>query len=223
VGTELAVVMGHKLVARQIASLPSLLNEFFAPHRHHIQVRVEHGYTGQIVEAEDGGWDWEGSELDDWELQEGQLEEEDLWAWGWDLESGQSFEEWFQTEELSGYVSLIGCYGMSLSVGAKALMLSTGIRWHHFVFDSITQDDLRQFLSYFTRFFGEKTVLYLSDGIAHGNDAICRMEQGLSIEEILSWLATQEAPAQTLREMITTVYREDTKCWSPGGYYVEEL
>jgi hypothetical protein len=219
VGTELNVLMGHKLTARQIANLPSLLNEFFAPDLHRIQVRVEHGYTGKIVDSESGGWDWESSDSDYWELEQGQLEEEDLWAWCWRPENGQSFEEWSQDEESSGYFSLIGCYGMSLYVGSKTLILSTGIRWHHFVFDLITQDDLRPFLGYFTRFFGEKTVIYMPDSDIPDNWVV----QGWSLEQIRAWLADREAPAQTLREMITTVYRAETKCWSAQGYYVDEL
>lgn len=216
--------MGHSLMAAQIARLPSLLNEFFAPHRHHIQVRIEHGYTGSIVEAENGGWDWESSDFDDWELEQGKLEEEDLWDWGWYPEQGQSFEKWFQAEKSSGSICLRGCYGMAVYIGSRSLVLSTGIRWHHFVFDPITQGDLRRFLGCLVQFFGVSIVIYMPDDISPGCDVLSNcINQGLSLEESRAWLTSQEPPAQSLREMITTVYVGSTKCWSARGYYVEEI
>ncbi|HAZ43296.1 MAG TPA: hypothetical protein DDW76_29560 [Cyanobacteria bacterium UBA11369] len=222
--TELNVLLGHNLDATRIADLPTLLNQYFAPYLHQIQVRVDHGYTGTIVQAEDDGWDWQGSENDDWELQLAKLEDEDLWNWGWYSEQSDSFENWFQEQQLYGYVHLVGCYGMSLLVGSNSLVLSTGIRWDHFVFDPIVQNDLRQFLRYLAKFFGTNSVIYMPDGTPPAchvaDDCVAK---GWSFEQILSWLQSQQAPAKFIREMIKTVYVESTKCWSPQGYYVEEI
>lgn len=79
--TDTCVLLSHDLDVTQIANLPTLLNQYFAPYIHQIQIRVDHGYTGTFVDSEDGSWNWQGSKDDNWELQLGKLEDEDLWDW----------------------------------------------------------------------------------------------------------------------------------------------
>lgn len=222
--TNLYVVLGHNLSAAQMAELPTLLNQYFAPHIHQIQVRVDHGYTGTLIEAEDGGWGWQASESDDRELQIGKLENEDLWNWAWYSEQGESFQDWFQRRQSYGYVPLIGCYEMSLLVGSSLLVLCTDIRWHHFVLDPIVQNDLRQFIHYFAAFLGTTSAIYMPDDVPPACNVIDEhMAQGRSFEQITHWLQSQEPPAKSMRETLKTVYVKSMKCWSAQGYYIEEF
>ncbi len=222
--TDTCVLLSHNLDVTQIANLPTLLNQYFAPYIHQIQIRVDHGYTGTFVDSEDGGWNWQGSEDDDWELQLGKLEDEDLWDWAWYPEQDGSFEDWFKRNQSYGYVSLAGPYGMSLSIGSSALVLRADIRWRHFAVDPIVQVDLRRFIQYLAWFLNADSAIYFPDDIPPGCDIVDGyFTKGWNFEEIVAWLKSQEPPKQSLSETIGVVYVGDTKYIAPQGYYIEKI
>lgn len=223
-GTDLDVAFGHSLDTPQIAALPTLLNQYFSEHGDQIQVRTDHGYSGTLVDGKDDGWDWEASDDDDWELQTGRLEDEALWEWGWYPEQDRPFEQWFRDQQNYGYLHLVGPYRMLLFVGARAAVLATDIRWAHFVFDLIVQNDIRLFTRFLTGFFGGHLAIYMPDGIPPAcyvaDDCVAK---GWGFNQILSWLYNQELPAASIKEMLETVYVGTTKCWSARGYYVDDF
>jgi hypothetical protein len=219
---DLDILLGHNLKSPQIAGLPKLLNQYFLPYAHQIQVRTDHGYTGQIVECMDGSWGWQEDDSDDeWKLQLGKLIEEDLWQWGECPKEGESFDNWFQEKQSHSLAYLVGCYGMIMFVYSNSVVLSTDIRWNHFIFDRIVQTDIKQFTRYLANCLGVRSAIYVPGGIEPYSDF--DLTNGFKFEQIVSWFQDREPPAKSIKAMIATAYYKDIKCWTPKGYYVENF
>ena len=223
---NLEIILGHDLDSDRIANLPTLLNRYFEPHLKNIQLRLEHGYVWSPVETLTGGWKWEESCFDDFIERRNCLEiEEDIWQWCYEEKYGESFEEWFQNHKSEGYIPLGGFAGLMLFVGEKAVCLGTDIRWHHFLLDSLLQEDLRNLIPYLLDFFGSncRSIIYVAEGCEPvGNILDDYIMKGWSIEQIIDRLYDIKPPVTSIKDSIVMGKDDETE-FKYDRYYVENI
>jgi hypothetical protein len=220
--TDLWIVMEHNLNSHQIADLPNLLNQYFAPYLQEIQIRGHRSVHNPDTELLD--WSWSLEELAVWEAQQDKLFNEDPWRWAWYPEEGTSFEEWFQDQQELGHFSLVGCYGMTLWVGARSIVLDPAMRLRFWVVDITFQTDLRNFLSYLADFFGTKSVLYFPDDLPPTNEILDYVSQGWSFSQIVDCVGSQQPPVTSIQNMLeTSIYASGRACLKLEGYYMEDV
>jgi hypothetical protein len=224
---DLEIIFGHNLDSDRIANLPTLLDRYFTPHLKNIQLRLDHGYVWDMVKTPTGGWKWKESYCDD--LYEGRNLlgiEEDVWQWCYEEKDGESFEEWFQNQKLEGYIPLNGCAEMMLFVGEKAVCLGTDIKWHHFLLDSIVQEDLHNFIPYLLDFFDSdcRSIICAAGGCGvAGSIADEYITQCWSIEQIISHLKEIQPPVKSIKDMIISNNNDEIESLKYDDYYVENL
>jgi hypothetical protein len=152
--------------------------------------------------------------------------EEDVWQWCYEEKYGESFEEWFQNHKSEGYIPLDGFAGLMLFVGETAVCLGTDIKWHHFLLDSIVQEDLRNFVPYLLDFFGSdcRSIIYTAGGCEPAaailDDYIIK---GWSIEQIISRLHDIKPPVKSIKNLIITDKDGEIESFKSDRYYVENL
>jgi hypothetical protein len=223
---DLEIIFGHNLDSDRIANLPTLLDRYFAPHLKNIQLRLDHGYAGSMVETETGGTRWQESNDDLFERRNLLGIEEDVWQWCYEEEYGESFEDWFQNNKSQGYIPINGFAGLMLFVGEKVICMGTDIKWYHFVFDSLLQEDLSNFVPYLLDFFGSdcRSVIYAAGGCGVvGSIAHEYITQGWSIEQIISHLKEIQPPVKSITDMIITNNDDEIESLKYDDYCVENL
>jgi hypothetical protein len=224
---DLEIILGHNLDSDRIANLPTLLDRYFAPHLENIQLRLEHGYVWSPVKTLTGGWKWEESCFDDFAERRNLLGiEEDVWQWCYEEKYGESFEEWFQNHKSEGYIPINGFAGLMLFVGKRAVLLGTDIKWHHFLLDSLLQEDLRNFIPYLVDFFGSncRSIIYAAGGCEPAGAILDDyIMKGWSIEQIIPHLNEMQPPVKSIKDMIITGNNDEIESFKYDGYYVENL
>ncbi|WP_310485423.1 hypothetical protein [Chamaesiphon sp. VAR_48_metabat_403] len=89
---DLEIIFGHNLDIDRIANLLTLLDRYFAPLLKNIQLRLDAERRNLLGI------------------------EEDVWQWCYEEKSGESFEEWFETQQSQGYIPINGFAGLMLFV-----------------------------------------------------------------------------------------------------------
>jgi hypothetical protein len=223
---DLEIIFGHNLDSDRIANLPTLLDRYFAPHLKNIQLRLDHGYAGSMVETSTGGNRWQESNDDLFERRNLLGIEEDVWQWCYEEKYGESFEDWFQNNKLEGYIPINGFAGLMLFVGERVICMGTDIKWYHFVLDSLLQEDLRNFVPYLLDFFGSdcRSVIYAAGGCGvAGSIADEHITQGWSIKQIISHLKEIQPPVKSITDMIITNDDDEIESLKYDDYYMENL
>ncbi|MEH2175992.1 hypothetical protein [Nostoc sp.] len=219
-GTNLYVAIGHSLDTIQISNLPTSLNQYFADHIDKIQMRISHGYSGNLLNRDNNDWVWELVDELDWDAPH-ELEGENFWTWIDKPKPTESFEQYLQE---NGYLYINGPYCMSMFIGRRVAILSTDVHWDHFLFDEIVQTDMRCFSHFLMKFFGSYIAVYMPDDISPTGDAVHNcLHQEWDLDQMLSWLKSQKPPAQSIQTMIKTVSYQMTACWKAEGYYVDDF
>jgi hypothetical protein len=199
---DLEIIFGHNLDTNRIANLPTLLNRYFAPHLQNIQLRLDAERRNLLGI------------------------EEDVWQWCYEEKYGESFEEWFQNHKSEGYIPLDGFAGLMLFVGDRAVCLGTDVRWHHFLLDSLVQEDLRNFVPHLLDFFGSncRSIIYTAGGYEPAGAILDDyIMKGWSIDQIISHLHDIKPPVTSIKDLIITGEDGEIESFKYDGYYVENL
>jgi hypothetical protein len=227
-GTELAVIIGHRLEYPPPKSLPAMLNDYFSAYDDEEALRLPYHCPGllHINEGDNGELHcvWEPLSYAE-PLEEPPVRrwrDEPIWKWG--CERRKDFEAWFRRESESGLLCLAGAFGFNLYVHPSATWLATFINWDDFLFNSNVQNDERTYVGVLAKFFGKSRAIYLPDDTILGSESWRLIRDGRSVDEIEIWLREQEPPAPTKTDMIR--FKRIcgvVHCWEANGYFVEDF